>query len=100
VRVYPVPYVPNDGKRDNGVPYAASDAQSGIVFDQLPAVVKIKIYTLSGQLVTDFDTSNSGGHIQWDVRNNKGKDVASGGYIAVISSPGFKAVIKKLLVVR
>jgi len=62
--------------------------------------VRIKIFTLSGQLVTDYDTLNSNGKIQWDVRNNKGKDAASGAYIAVISSPGNKTVVKKLLVVR
>ena len=100
VQVYPVPYVPNDGKRANGVPYTASDPDSGIVFDKLPSVVKIKIFTLSGQLVAELSTSSSGGKVQWDVRNSKGSDVTSGGNIAVISRPGNKNVIKKLLVVR
>lgn len=100
VRVYPVPFLPNDGQTDNGVSYRAADLNSGIIFDNLPSVVKIKIFTVSGQLVADFDTSNSLGKLQWDVKNNDGKDVATGGYIAVISSPGHKTIIKKLLVVR
>ncbi len=100
VRAYPVPFMPNDGKTDNGVPYSASDPNSGIIFDNLPSAVKIKIFTLSGQLVADLDTSNSQGKIQWDVKNNAGKKAASGGYLAVISSPGSKTITKKLLVVR
>ncbi len=100
VRVYPVPFVPNDALTDNGVPYSSSDGNSGIIFDTLPASVKIKIYTLTGQLVDEISSANSSGKMQWDARNDGGKDVASGGYMAVISSPGNKTVIKKILVVR
>lgn len=59
VSVYPVPYIPNDGKTDNGVPYIVSDPTSKIIFDNLPSAVKIKIFTLSGLLVWDHDTSAS-----------------------------------------
>ena len=100
VRVYPVPYLPNDGKDDNGKPYSAAVPDSGMIFDELPAAVKIRIFTLSGQLVAELASAASGGKIQWDVRNTKGEDAASGGYIAVITSPGNKTVIKKLLVLR
>ena len=100
VRVYPVPFKPNDADADNGVPYAASNGNSGIVFDQLPASVKIKIYTLTGQLVAEFGSGASSGKLQWDARNDDGREAASGGYLAVISSPGGGTVVKKLLVVR
>jgi hypothetical protein len=100
VLVYPIPFLPDDGEADNGVAYSASDPNSGIIFDKLPAAVKIKIFTLSGQLVADFNTTDSQGKIQWDVKNNSGKKAASGGYIAVLSSPGSKTITKKLLVVR
>lgn len=100
MRAYPVPFIPNDNNSDNGVKYTSSDPNSGIIFDNLPAAVKVKIFTISGQLVADFETTNSLGKLQWDVKNNDGKDVASGGYIAVISSPGSKTVTKKLLVIR
>lgn len=100
VRVYPVPFVPNDGRTDNGVPYAASNPDSGIVFDNLTAAVKIKIYTLTGQLVADIGSANSSGKLQWDGRNEDGKNAASGGYIAVIISSGHKTVTRKLLIIR
>lgn len=100
VRVYPVPYKPNSGNPNEGKPYSAGDATSGIIFDRLPAMVKLQIYTLSGRLVAEFETAAGTGTIQWDVRNADGRDVASGGYFAVISSPGHKSVVKKLAVIR
>lgn len=100
VRVYPVPYKPNSGNPNEGKPYSAGDATSGIIFDRLPAMVKLQIYTLSGRLVAEFETAAGTGTIQWDVRNSDGRDVASGGYFTVISSPGHKSVVKKLAVIR
>ena len=99
-RVYPVPFKPNGSNPNEGKPYSAGDAASGIIFDKLPAVVKIKIYTLSGRLVAQLDTSAGTGTIQWDSKNESGLDVASGGYFAVISSPGSQSVVKRLLVIR
>ncbi|MDE2293016.1 MAG: fibronectin type III domain-containing protein, partial [Elusimicrobia bacterium] len=100
VRVYPVPFRPNSGNPDEGRPFAAGDFRTGIVFDNLPGTASIKIYTLSGRLVDEFDASTTNGKVQWDVRNRDGRDVASGGYFAVISSPGSKTIVRKLLIIR
>ncbi len=100
IRVYPVPYKPNGANPNEGKPYRAGDTTSGIIFDQLPAAVKIKIYTLSGRKVAEIETNAGTGAIQWDVRNADNRDVASGGYFAVISSPGSKSVVKKLAIIR
>ncbi|MDX6770622.1 MAG: G8 domain-containing protein [Elusimicrobiota bacterium] len=100
VRVYPNPYKPNGGDPDAGKPFRANDATTGIIFDNLPAAVVIEIYSLTGRRVARFDTSASGGLIRWDARNTDGRDVASGGYFAVISSPGLKSTVKKLLIIR
>ncbi|TBR22747.1 hypothetical protein EPO15_07240 [bacterium] len=100
LRVYPVPYMPNGGNADQGVPFAAGNPNSGIVFDNLPNSVTIKIYTVTGQRVAQFGSGSSGGKVQWDVKNDRGQDVASGGYIAVITSPGANPVTKRILVVR
>lgn len=100
VAVYPVPFKPNDGSADTGVKYSAGDPNSGIIFDNLPASVEIKIYTVTGQQVAKVNSASSGGRLQWDVKTDSGKDVASGGYLAVISSPGVKTVVKKLVVLR
>ena len=99
LEVYPVPFVPGDGNTDNGVAYSASDPNSGIIFDKLPASVKIEIYTVSGRPVAKFSSANSTGKLQWDVKNDDGKDAATGGYIAVITGPGGSAV-RKLVVIR
>ncbi|MDE2292942.1 MAG: T9SS type A sorting domain-containing protein, partial [Elusimicrobia bacterium] len=100
VRVYPNPYKPDGGSADQGHVYSPSDPVSGIVFDNLPASVEIKIYTVTGKLVTSFGTDNGSGALQWDVRNSDGQEVASGGYFAVITTPGHDPVVKKLGVIR
>ncbi|MBI5597593.1 MAG: fibronectin type III domain-containing protein [Elusimicrobia bacterium] len=100
LRIYPVPYMPNNGDADDGVPYAAGNPNSGIVFDNLPPSTTIKVYTVTGQRVAEFGSGSAAGKVQWDVKNDRGQDVASGGYVAVVTSPGVFPVIKKLLVVR
>ncbi|MDE2292198.1 MAG: fibronectin type III domain-containing protein, partial [Elusimicrobia bacterium] len=100
VRVYPVPYEPNSGDADRGVPYSPGNPNSGIVFDDLPQGASIKIYTVTGQRVASVGDAGSSGKLQWDVKNDRGHDAASGGYIAVISAPGASPVTKKVLVVR
>ncbi|MFH1723099.1 MAG: fibronectin type III domain-containing protein [Elusimicrobiota bacterium] len=100
VRAYPVPFMPNSGDPDDGAPYSPGDPDSGIIFDNLPASVEIKVYTLTGQLVAGFGSGSSGNKLRWDVRNDGGEDVASGLYFAVISGSGESPVVKKLLIVR
>lgn len=100
VRAYPIPYKPNGGNPDYGAPFSAGNPNSGIIFDSLPQVTTIKIYSAAGQLVTAFDSNAPTGRIQWDARNGSGRDVATGFYVAVISSPGQSAVTKKLLIIR
>jgi hypothetical protein len=100
VEVYPVPFKPNDGNADTGVDYSAGNPNSGIIFANLPSAVSIKIYTVTGQLVAKFSTESSLGELQWDVKNESGKSVASGVYIAVISSWGQKSITRKVMVIR
>ena len=101
LRVYPVPFKPNSGDPNQGSPYSAGNPNSGIVFDNLPAQVTIKIYTVTGRLVAELDSAGTNGAIQWDARNSNGQDVASGGYVAVIASPAQNTkIVKKLLVIR
>jgi flagellar hook assembly protein FlgD len=96
-----VPWVPGDGNADNGKPYAAGDPSSGIIFDNLTQSVKIEIYTLAGELVWSRTTDTSSGKIQWDARNDAGREAASGGYFAVITDPATGArVVRKLAIVR
>jgi sugar lactone lactonase YvrE len=99
-RAYPVPFKPNGKNPDQGKPYSPGDTTSGIIFDRLTDQVTIKIYDMAGRLVARVDSSATGGSLRWDARNDAGRDVSTGAYLAVISSPGSKTIVKKLLIVR
>jgi hypothetical protein len=100
VRVYPNPWKPSGTNTDEGRAFSASDANSGVIFDNLPSAVTLKIYTLSGQPVAKFEQAAGPGRLQWDGRNDSGRNVASGLYLAVISSPGASDIVKKILIIR
>ncbi len=100
VRVYPNPFKPNSGDPNQGRSFSPGDQFSGVVFDRLPASANIKIYTISGRIVADLSENGGGGAIQWDARNGDGRDVVTGGYFAVITAPGQKSVVKKLVIIR
>lgn len=100
VRVYPVPFKPYGLNADAGRPFASGNPDSGIVFDNLPTAVTIKIYTLTGRLVAQLSANDGAGRVQWNARNDSGAEAASGGYFAVIRSPGQDRVVKKLSIIR
>jgi titin len=100
VQVYPVPFKPNGPNPDEGRPFTLGNASSGIIFASLASGSEIRIYTLSGRMVASLDTPTIAGAVRWDVRNQDGRDVASGAYFAVISAAGHKAVVKKLVIIR
>ncbi|MDE2293201.1 MAG: fibronectin type III domain-containing protein, partial [Elusimicrobia bacterium] len=100
VRVYPVPWRPNDGVADTGKPYSSSDPTSGIIFDDLPADARLEVFTVAGSLVWDAPGPAQGGLRRWDVRNGDGRDVASGVYFLVVTAPGGATRVEKLVVIR
>lgn len=100
VQVYPVPYKPNGANADEGRPFTHGDANSGIIFANLASASEIEIYTLSGRLVSKLDSPTIAGTVRWDARNQDGRDVASGAYFAVITAPGQRSVVKKLVIIR
>jgi parallel beta-helix repeat protein len=78
--VGPNPFRPNDGNAATGLPYTGA-VGTGIYFSNLPAGVKIEVFTITGRRVMEFQSAASTGQIQWDVRNQDGRDVASGVYL-------------------
>ena len=100
VRVWPNPYKPNGANPDLGKPYSPSDPDSGITFDNLALDSTIKIYNQLGTIVTELSTKVKTGRIQWDVRNDRGRELTSGVYYAVISAPGSKSITKRIMVIR
>ncbi|MFI5361839.1 MAG: LamG-like jellyroll fold domain-containing protein [Elusimicrobiota bacterium] len=77
-RVYPVPWKPGSGGRFDA---------PGVTFAGLPASGSIRILTLGGRRVRDFDFNGlSAGGAVWDGTNDDGRRAASGVYFARIVS--------------
>jgi len=81
VKVYPNPYNP----RKNAL---------GFAFVNLTAEATIKIYTVTGQLVREVSYSSGDGRAMWDGKNDAGKEVASGIYVALIKGPSDTKKVK------
>ncbi|MBV6511240.1 MAG: hypothetical protein FMNOHCHN_00719 [Ignavibacteriaceae bacterium] len=76
-----------------------------VTFTNLPADVTIRIYTVSGALIrtlTEADKTDgpSSPFLRWDLKNESRRRVASGMYMAIVSSPGFGEKILKLGIVQ
>jgi hypothetical protein len=98
--VAPNPYRPNDGNPATGLPYTGA-AGTGIYFSNLPASVRIEVFTITGRKVMEFQTSASTGQAQWNVKNSDGRDVASGVYLYRIHDLATgQSVTGKLTVIR
>jgi hypothetical protein len=97
IRIYPNPFKPYDGDPDTGIPYDGS-ANSGIIFDNLTENCTIKIFNLAGELVDEL--SGITGKAQWDAKNKKGKEVASGVYIYLITDKDGRKATGKFAIVR
>jgi hypothetical protein len=74
-----------------------------VTFSNLPNDVTIKIFSLSGTLLrtlTTTDKSSAGSSFfTWDLQNESGLRVASGLYIAIVSSPQFGEKILKFSII-
>lgn len=74
-----------------------------VTFSNLPTEVTVKIYTLSGQLLrslnTDDKDSPTSPFLRWDLLNENGLRVASGLYLAIVSSPKYGEKVLKFSIV-
>jgi hypothetical protein len=90
VNVFPNPlYGFNEGTGYSGT----SSDEPFVTFSNLPTEVTVKIYSLSGLLLrslTEDDKQDSGSpFLRWDLENEAGLRVASGMYLAIVSSPKY-----------
>jgi hypothetical protein len=68
-------------------PYRGDLNRSGrVVFMQLPRQVILRIYSLDGQLVAEFNKDDGGNRVVWDLTNQHGRPVASGPYIYMLKT--------------
>jgi hypothetical protein len=73
---------------------------SFVTFSNLPIDVTIKIFSISGALIRTLTTTDktlgpSSPFLNWNLLNQNGLRVASGMYIAVVSSPGLGEKVLK-----
>ncbi|OGS13583.1 MAG: hypothetical protein A2285_03690 [Elusimicrobia bacterium RIFOXYA12_FULL_57_11] len=81
------------------VPYKPSAGHSRITFTGLTRAARIRVYTISGELVRTLEKYDTGETLDWDVLNSEGAAVDSGVYLYLIDSAGRKKK-GKLMVIR
>ncbi|HLD30502.1 MAG TPA: T9SS type A sorting domain-containing protein, partial [bacterium] len=67
---------------------------AGLTIDSITANAKVKIYTVTGQLVRTLEDLTGAGRVVWDGKNDDGELVASGVYLAYVDGAGGGKVLK------
>jgi len=81
------------------VPFRPAAGHTKITFTGLTSSARVQVYTLSGQLVRTLDKSGFGETLEWDVKNSRGQDLASGVYLFIVKSAS-QTETGKLMVLR
>ena len=68
--------------------YQQTPADNLVKITNLPRICTISIYSLNGNLVRRFIKDSQQTFLDWDLKNQYGKTVASGAYIFYIDAPG------------
>jgi len=102
VRVVPNPY--NVSARIHG-PRSNLQAYERVMFTNLPVPVvgnptKIKIYSMTLDLVAELTHRSQDNQYFWDGRNSDNQYVVSGVYYYVIEHPDHKPSLGKLVIIR
>ena len=71
-----------------------------IKFDHLTSRATIRIYDIAGELVKKIEEKDGDGLADWDGKNGRGKDVASGVYIYHITNPEGQKCVGKIGIIR
>ncbi len=93
---------PLSGAHAYPTPYKPSVHANGITFNNLnsDASVKIKIFTVKGELVQELHNTSGAASVNWNVTNKDGQAVASGVYVYRITNSVGKEKKGKLLITR
>jgi len=71
-----------------------------VTFSNLPEKVNIKIYSLSGVLIKLLDKNDLSASLRWNLKNEYGNKIASGLYIAIITTPDLGQKILKFSIIQ
>jgi hypothetical protein len=100
--VVPNPYVgTNDIEPTNKLP-GQNRGERRIYFEHLPMKCTIRIFTLSGELVTslEHDSGVDNGREYWNLLNTDGFSVSYGLYLAQIDAPGVGEKLIKFAIIK
>lgn len=81
------------------VPFKPSAGHLKITFIGLTRTARVRIFTLSGELVRALDKSDSGDFLDWDVKNSRGENAVSGVYYFTVKS-GSQTSTGRLMILR
>jgi hypothetical protein len=102
IYVVPNPYVGANEIEPANKLSGQNRGERRIYFENLPMKCTIRIFTLSGELVTtlEHDTGFDNGREYWNLLNRDGFSVAYGVYIAHIDAPGVGEKIIKFALIK
>jgi hypothetical protein len=98
VYIYPNPYHSGDDDKFNGEDGVAGYEK--VTFENITSTAKVRIYTISGELVNTLEVSRGEGQILWDLDNFQGQAVASGVYIILVTDEDNHRYVGRLTVIR
>jgi len=100
VNVYPNPLF---GYNSLSNYYSSTPDEPFVTFTNLPEQITVKIYSLSGVLLRTIGTEDkdlpSSPFLRWDLQNESGLRVASGMYLAIVSSPKYGDKVLKFAII-
>ena len=100
VNVYPNPMF---GYNTLSNYYSNTPDEPFVTFTNLPEEITIKIYSLSGTLLRtltmDDKDSPTSPYLRWDLENESALRVASGMYLAIVSSPKYGDKVLKFAII-
>ncbi len=93
VRVVPNPYNPHAAAEKQTFP-----GEPRVQFVNLPSRAKVDVYTVSGDLVRSLSHEEGDDSLDWDLKNDGGKDVAPGIYLYRVEASGETATGRFVIV--
>jgi hypothetical protein len=95
INVFPNPLFANN-------PVTAYTGESGqyVTFSYLPNEATIKIYSLAGNLIRSLEKSDESPYMKWDLKNEHGRGVGSGMYLAIVSNPRLGEKVLKFAIIQ
>ncbi|MCH9030169.1 MAG: hypothetical protein IH819_11300, partial [Bacteroidetes bacterium] len=95
INIFPNPFFANN-------PVTAYTGESGqyVTFSFLPNEATIKIYSLAGHLIRTLEKSDESPYMKWDLKNEYGRRIGSGMYLAIVSNLRLGEKVLKFAIIQ